>query len=310
MIAPGLIPKAGMNDLTPDAWIAAITDLSGRIAQLRESTCELSSVAIFERALIVDTLNDQLVDLVCLPKAQPWLVDLAAGGCLVPIAAAQEVGARLPHDAALRERVAVVYDRARREWRAMEADRLRKGKPHPTTRVPYRRPGLLEELRTAAPLFVPGILINRFLIRGVEVLLSPLVMAAPELEKRIRPRVGRLCDISNASWAVRVERAAWLWLLQERGSEPESTEDGERLPEEEEQAAWLGRCPKPRDIGFFDPAAARASLRAKRAIEGTEKCGVGGSGDAITSLHSGTELAMQNLTNEEPVLPIDEHHHG
>lgn len=78
MIAPGLIPKAGMNELTPEAWIAAITDLSGRIVQLRESTCELSSVAIFERARIVDSLNDQLVDLVCLPKAQPWLVEVAA----------------------------------------------------------------------------------------------------------------------------------------------------------------------------------------------------------------------------------------
>lgn len=90
-------------------------------------------------------------------------------------------------------------------------------------RQAYRRPGLIAELRAAAPLFVPAILIDRIIIRGIDKALSPLVMAAPALEKRLRPHVSLLCGISNPSWAKRAERAALLWLLAEQETELEPT---------------------------------------------------------------------------------------
>ena len=106
----------------------------------------------------------------------------------------------------------------------------------------YRRPGIVAELRVAAPLFVPAILIDRIIIRGIDRVLSPLVMAAPALEKRLQPRVSRLCDISNISWAKRAERAALLWLLAERETEPETTIEDEH-PRQDGTAAY----PAPQD---------------------------------------------------------------
>ena len=95
-------------------------------------------------------------------------------------------------------------------------------------RQAYRRPGLIAELRAAAPLFVPAILIDRIIIRGIDKALSPLVMAAPALEKRLQPRVSLLCGISNPSWAKRAERAALLWLLAEQEAELEPTGEAGR----------------------------------------------------------------------------------
>ena len=79
MTAPGLVPKAGMDDLTPEAWIANVVELSDRIRQLRETPCGISSVAIFGRALHVENLSDDLAELISLPKAQPWLAEIKAG---------------------------------------------------------------------------------------------------------------------------------------------------------------------------------------------------------------------------------------
>lgn len=79
MSALGLVPKAGVDDLTPEAWIANVVELSDRIRQLREAPCDISSVAIFGRALHVEFLSEDLVELVSHPKAQPWLAEIRAG---------------------------------------------------------------------------------------------------------------------------------------------------------------------------------------------------------------------------------------
>ncbi|MDO9639650.1 MAG: hypothetical protein Q7J44_14010 [Pseudotabrizicola sp.] len=79
MIAPSLVPKVGVDDLTPEAWIAEVVELSGRIRQLRETPCDISSVAIFGRAHVVEFLSEDLVALMGHPKAQPWLAEIQAG---------------------------------------------------------------------------------------------------------------------------------------------------------------------------------------------------------------------------------------
>lgn len=67
---------------------------------------------------------------------------------------------------------------------------------------------------------VPGIFIDR----AVQAALRPIVLAGPELDKRLQPHVARLCDISTPSRSQRWLRSALLWLLEDRESEPEETE--------------------------------------------------------------------------------------
>lgn len=67
---------------------------------------------------------------------------------------------------------------------------------------------------------LPGLLISR----AVQAVTDPLVMAGPELDKRLQPHVERLCGISNPSRSQRWLRDALLWLLEERDTWPEETE--------------------------------------------------------------------------------------
>ena len=71
--------------------------------------------------------------------------------------------------------------------------------------------------------FVPGYLASG-VIRAVATVLSPVVMAGPEIEKRLRPHAERLCDIPTPSRAERLRRAALLWLIGWPEIEPDTTE--------------------------------------------------------------------------------------
>lgn len=79
------------------------------------------------------------------------------------------------------------------------------------------------DLRMPPPVFVPGVLASG-IIRAVEAVLSPLVMAGPEIEKRLRPHAERLFDIPSPTRAERLGRAAILWLIGSPETEPEPTE--------------------------------------------------------------------------------------
>jgi hypothetical protein len=69
----GLIPEAGMGAITPEEWAFAIQQLSEWIAQLRSTTEGLEGPEVVERELVLELMCETLVDLLCLPKAQPWL---------------------------------------------------------------------------------------------------------------------------------------------------------------------------------------------------------------------------------------------
>lgn len=75
------------------------------------------------------------------------------------------------------------------------------------------------EYRKMARIFVPGVFIDR----AVQAALCPIVLAAPELEKRLQPHAARLRDMTCPSRLQRWQRAALLWLLEERGTAPEQT---------------------------------------------------------------------------------------
>lgn len=90
-----------------------------------------------------------------------------------------------------------------------------------------------------APAFLPGHLVAK-VIRVVEAVLFPLVMAGPELEKRLRPHAERLSDIPSPTRAERARRAAILWLIGSPESEPEPTEaDLARLSASQDVARGL-----------------------------------------------------------------------
>ena len=84
--------------------------------------------------------------------------------------------------------------------------------------------------------FIPGRLATGIL-RAVEGVLSPVVMAGPELEKRLRPHAERLCDISNPTLAERARRAAILWLIGLPETLPDTTEAAPRRSTTERDAA-------------------------------------------------------------------------
>lgn len=64
--------------------------------------------------------------------------------------------------------------------------------------------------------------------QAVQAVLRPVVLAGPELHKRLQPRFERLCDIESPALATRIERAALRWLLEEPEIEPDTTEDRPR----------------------------------------------------------------------------------
>lgn len=74
-------------------------------------------------------------------------------------------------------------------------------------------------LRDMSRICVPGIVIDR----AVQAALYPIVLAGPELEKRLQPHVARLCGISSPSRSQRWLRAVLLWLLEERDTSHEQT---------------------------------------------------------------------------------------
>ncbi len=79
MSASGLIPKAGKKALcTEEEWIFAWVQLSARIGRLGKVPVGSSS-EISEHDLAFDALTAELVHLICLPEAQPWLAEIEAG---------------------------------------------------------------------------------------------------------------------------------------------------------------------------------------------------------------------------------------
>lgn len=74
--------------------------------------------------------------------------------------------------------------------------------------------------RDVAPICLPGWLISK----GISAITGPLVLAGPEAVKRLQPYAERLCDIPSPSRCERIKRDALLWLIGERGNEPEAKE--------------------------------------------------------------------------------------
>jgi hypothetical protein len=108
-------------------------------------------------------------------------------------------------------------------------------------RPPIRpRRSFVYQLRTAAPVFIPGLCVG-LIRRAVEAVIRPVEMVGPELEKRLRRHVERLDDMPNLNLAKRALRSAMRWLIAERGSEPESIEDAGHAPtisQADVLAAW------------------------------------------------------------------------
>jgi hypothetical protein len=108
-------------------------------------------------------------------------------------------------------------------------------------RPPIRpRRSFFYELRTAAPIFIPGLCVG-LIRRVVEAVLRPVEMVGPELEKRLRRHVERLDDMPNLNLAKRALRSAMRWLIAERGSEPEPIEEAGHSPtisQADVPAAW------------------------------------------------------------------------
>lgn len=69
----GLIPEAGMDAMTPQEWAHAINVLSVWIADASGRYEAMSGIEVLEHGLVVDLMRETLVDLICLPKAAPWL---------------------------------------------------------------------------------------------------------------------------------------------------------------------------------------------------------------------------------------------
>ncbi|MFC3179469.1 hypothetical protein [Cypionkella sinensis] len=86
----------------------------------------------------------------------------------------------------------------------------------PSKKSKSKRPSL----RDVSRICVPGIVIDR----AVQAALYPIVLAGPELEKRLQPHVARLCGVSSPSRSQRWLRAVLLWLLEDRDTAPEGTE--------------------------------------------------------------------------------------
>lgn len=101
------------------------------------------------------------------------------------------------------------------------------GRATSTARNPQEGGGMMgrQESRTGyrglPRICVPGAVISRVVEAGI----SPLVLAGPELCKRLEPHAERLAGISCPSRRQRWLLAAMTWLLEERDSEPEQTED-------------------------------------------------------------------------------------
>jgi hypothetical protein len=108
-------------------------------------------------------------------------------------------------------------------------------------RLPIRpRNSFFNELRTAAPVFIPTLCVG-LIRRAVEAVLCPVEMVGPELEKRLRQHVERLDDMPNLTLAKRALRSAMRWLIAERGSEPEPIEEAGHSPtisQADVLAAW------------------------------------------------------------------------
>ena len=68
---------------------------------------------------------------------------------------------------------------------------------------------------------IPGMLLSR----AVGAVIRPLVMAGPELAKRLEPHVERLDDISDRSWSQNLMRSVMHWLLRAPNSAPHTTEE-------------------------------------------------------------------------------------
>lgn len=79
-------------------------------------------------------------------------------------------------------------------------------------------------LRQIPRICIPGAVISR----AIAAITYPVVLAGPELVKRLEPRVARLYGISSASRGQRILRAVMLWLLEEPDSALEATEDFDR----------------------------------------------------------------------------------
>lgn len=75
--------------------------------------------------------------------------------------------------------------------------------------------------RDCSRICLPGMLLSR----AVGVAMYPLVMAGPELAKRLEPRIELLDDISDPSWSQNVLRSAIHWLLRAPNSAPGTTEE-------------------------------------------------------------------------------------
>lgn len=78
MSVSGLIPEAGIEAITPEEWIGAVASLSAQIPQLRNIPDGLKGVDLIERELVIQALEAELLELVCLPKAQQWIAEIEA----------------------------------------------------------------------------------------------------------------------------------------------------------------------------------------------------------------------------------------
>ncbi|WP_417262596.1 hypothetical protein [Celeribacter sp.] len=80
------------------------------------------------------------------------------------------------------------------------------------------------KLSNVPRVFVPGLLIGGAISRAVGAITTPLLLAGPEVVKRLEPYAERLSDMTSLSRRQKIVRAVVLWLIEERDSGPEATE--------------------------------------------------------------------------------------